>query len=383
MHLNLQLFPLLPIAFALIIGIIVGRYVTIEAWIILLILFVLTLAAIGLFRFPRIQTSLIWFNTAVIGFYLIQHPLPDVPIVQLAKQNMLEYRQLLLDKYKNNMSDKAYEVVAVMTLGEKTVLTRETRETFNTTGAAHILAISGLHLGIIYMLVTLLIRGRRWRMTSQILTLLLLWAFAFLVGMTPSVVRAATMLTVYGLLSLGYRQKMSLNVLAFTAILLLVIHPDDLFNIGFQMSFLAVLSILLFYPPFNSLLSQRWLIEHRLTSFLWGMCIVSLAAQIGVAPLIAFYFHRFSTCFLLANFVVIPCAYLILIGGMLLLLTSWSIVGAALTMVVSFMNTSLSTISALPYSSIDGLHPNLPQILLIYLLIGCFWVILQKLRPIK
>ena len=107
------------------------------------------------------------------------------------------------------MNPATYEVVAAMTLGDKTALTKETREKFNMTGASHILAISGLHLGIIYMMVSLLAWGRRWRIVAQVLTLVLLWGFAFLVGLPASVVRATTMLTIYGLLSLGYRQPAS------------------------------------------------------------------------------------------------------------------------------------------------------------------------------
>jgi competence protein ComEC len=162
---------------------------------------------------------------------------------------------------------------------------------------------------------------------------------------------------------------MSINVLAFTAIIMLIVHPHALFEVGFQMSYLAVLSILLFYPLFFHLISDKWLMEHRFVRWVWGMCIVSFTAQLGVAPLIAFYFHRFSTYFLLSNFIVIPCAYLILLGGFLLLLTSWSFVATILSAVVSFMTVSLSFIASLPYATIEGLYPTPLQVVLTYLLI--------------
>lgn len=366
--------PLLPVAISLMVGIIIGRYISLEAPITLTTLFVLTTAMLCVFRFPRLQTILILLTTMVIGCHLIQHPLPDVPRIKQAKQRMVEYRQQLLEQYQQDLSPEAYSIVAAMTLGDRTSLSSETRQAFNVTGAGHILAISGLHLGIIYMVISFLVRGRRWRVAAQILTILLLWTFAFLVGMMASVVRAATMLTIYGLLSLGYRRGMSVNVLAFTAILMLVAQPDALFEISFQMSYLAVFAILLIFPMLYHIIPAHWLMEHRFIGWMWGMALLSLSAQIGVAPLIAFYFHRFSVYFLLANFVVIPCAYLILIGGLLLLLTSWSLIAKGLILVVNGMQTALSAITTLPYASIEGLYPSLLQTILIYILIASIFI---------
>lgn len=366
--------PLLPVAISLMIGIVIGRYISLETPITLTILFALTAATLCVFRFPRLQTILILLTTMVIGCHLIQHPLPDVPRVKQAKQRMVEYRQQLLEQYQQDLSPEAYSIVAAMTLGDRTSLSSETRQAFNITGAGHILAISGLHLGIIYMVISFLVRGRRWRVAAQILTILLLWTFAFLVGMSASVVRAATMLTIYGLLSLGYRRGMSVNVLAFTAILMLVAQPDALFEISFQMSYLAVFAILLIFPMLYHIIPAHWLMEHRFVGWMWGMTLLSLSAQIGVAPLIAFYFHRFSVYFLLANFVVIPCAYLILIGGLLLLLTSWSLIAKGLILVVNGMQAALSAIATLPYASIEELYPSLLQTILIYILIASIFI---------
>lgn len=312
-----------------------------------------------------------------LGMIIIQYPLPDSEMVQRAGERMLAYRDQLLRQYQQwGIGEENYAIVAAMTLGDKTALTPDIRESFNITGAGHVLAISGLHLGILYMMVSFLVRGLRLRIVTQVLTILLIWAFAFLVGMSPSVVRSATMLTIYGLLSLGYRQKMSINVLAFTAIVLLVLKPQSLFDIGFQMSFLAVLAILLCYPLLNRVFSERWMMEHRLVRWLWGMTALSLSAQIGVAPLIAFYFHRFSTYFLLSNFIVIPCAYLILVGAILLFVMRLQVVATVLTTVTAWMRQALDAIATLPYASIDGLYPTLSQTILIYIFILLFGILL-------
>lgn len=371
--------PLLPIACCLITGILIGRHYPASELALLVLISGILAIALLLSHHPRWQTTCIWLATMLFGMIIIQYPFPDSTIVQKASERMLDYRQQLLQQYQQLSVDKeGYAMVAAMTLGDKSALSTEVRDIFNITGAGHILAISGLHLGILYMMVSLLVRGLRLRIITQILTILLVWVFAFLVGMTPSVIRSATMLTIYGILSLGYRQKMSINVLAFTAIILLVIKPQSLFDISFQMSFLAVLAILLFFPLLNNMFSERWLMEHRLLRWLWGMTALSLSAQIGVAPLIAFYFHRFSTYFLLSNFIVIPCAYLILTGGILIFLTHLSFLATVLAVVVAFMRNTLNGIATLPYASIEGLYPTMAQTILTYVLIGCIWVLLRE-----
>ena len=188
----------------------------------------------------------------------------------------------------------AYAVVAAMTLGDKSALSQELREVYSVTGASHVLALSGLHLGIIYMLLTLLLGGSRFFTFSpfHFFTLSAIWSFVFLVGMPVSVVRSATMLTVYALLSLGHRDKMSVNTLAFTALLVLIVSPLSLFDIGFQMSYLSVFAILLMVPLSERLFPVGYLMTHRVIRWLWGMVAVSCAAQIGVAPLVAYYFGR-------------------------------------------------------------------------------------------
>ena len=262
-----------------------------------------------------------------------------------------------------------------MVLGDKSALSRDIKDTYSITGASHVLALSGLHLGIIYVLLSMLVVGRRWRFITQILIILSIWAFVFLVGMPTSVVRAAVMLTVYALLALGHRNKMSVNTLAFTAIVMLLFQPSALFTISFQMSFMAVLSILLFVPLFERAFSAEYLMTHRCVKWLWGIVTVSCAAQIGVAPLIAYYFGRFSSWFLLTNFIVIPAAMLILYLSLLVLLIPQ--LAFLLVQVVNGLNSVLTRMAQLPGASIDGLHPTLTQTVLVYVVIMAVYVLLS------
>ena len=192
-------------------------------------------------------------------------------------------------------------------------------------------------------------------------------------------VRSAIMLTVYALLSLGHRDKMSLNTLAFTAILMLVVNPRSLFDIGFQLSFMAVASILLWVPVFRCAFSEAYLMEHRLLKWVWSMAGVSLAAQLGVAPLIAFYFGRFSTYFLLTNFIVVPAATLILYLSLVVLF----IPGLAylLIYIVRQLNICLAYIATIPGASIEGLHPTITQTTMIYVIIVAVYLLVLRLRP--
>ena len=207
----------------------------------------------------------------------------------------LKYRSRLLEKISTNGTDAdAYAVVAAMALGDKSALTQELKDVYSVTGTSHVLALSGLHLGIIYTLLSLFVFRRRWQVLSQMVIILSVWAFVFLVGMSTSVVRSAVMLSIYALLSLGHRDRMSVNTLAFTAIVMLMVSPMSLFDVGFQMSYMAVLSILLFVPLLESIFTAEYLMSHRVVRWLWGMVAVSLSAQIGTAPLIAYYLGMFS-----------------------------------------------------------------------------------------
>jgi competence protein ComEC len=316
-----------------------------------------------------------------------QLSLANLSRLERIRLRFLLWRHRLLDHYRQwGVTDKAYGVVAAMTLGEKSKLDTTLKETYSLVGASHILALSGLHLMIIYTVVTLFVGWRRFRIASQVLIVLSIWAFAFLVGLSPSVVRAAFMISIYALLSLGHRERMSVNTLAFTAIVMLLVNPLSLYDMGFQLSFMAVLAIQLFCPILERIIPLHIQMEHRWLKALWGLTSVSLAAQIGTAPLIAYYFGRFATYFLLSNFVVIPLATLLLYLALLSICTFWwsglqSLLVVALSYIVILMNHLLEGIAHLPGCSIEGIHLSILQLACIYLLIGSGYVLLSLRSP--
>ena len=313
--------------------------------------------------------------------------------LERARLFFLQLRHRLLVRLRVGKSD-AHSVVAAMVLGDKSALTQDLKDVYAVTGASHVLALSGLHLGIIYSLLSLLLGGRKFlrpfgskrhsrvfTIHCSLFTIIGIWAYVFLVGMPVSVVRAALMLSLYALLSLGHRDKMSVNTLAFAAIVLLMLNPLSLFDVGFQMSFMAVLSIVVWVPLLMGVFSADYLQTHRIVRWLWAMVAVSVAAQMGVAPLIAYYFGRFSPWFLLTNFVAVPTATLILWLAPLAL--CFSPFAHLLLYMASALNTVLTFLARIPFASIDDLYPTALQVAMVYVILTALYLLVVRLYPLR
>lgn len=233
----------------------------------------------------------------------------DLPVAVCA----LRIRDRLVAGYARFFDGRDLGLLSAMTLGDRTGLDVETRDMFSRTGVSHVLALSGLHLGILFAVYNLLVLSfcrRRWvYVAMSFVGIACLWLFAFLAGLPLSLLRAASMFTVMQLSVCLRRDCFSVNNLALAALLLLLVSPQSLFDVGFQLSFLAVFFIQLL--PFSSG-SGLW---HRLR----GLFVVSLAAQLGTMPLVAYYFHVLPVYGLLTQFVAVPLTYLILVLAVLFL----------------------------------------------------------------
>jgi competence protein ComEC len=397
---SLELAPLLPVAASMAVGIVVGQRV--GYWTVAVGVGGLMAALTLLLRhWPRLQTAGVVLCTLAVGWALGAHAVQQVghekqteqrlggvlQRVDQTKARFLVWRQQLLDEYREwGMTDDVYAVAAAMTLGDKSALDKKIKERYSRAGASHILALSGMHLMVIYSVVTLILGWGRRRLVSQTLIVLSIWAFALLTGLSPSVTRASWMITAYALLSLGYRQRMSLNTLCFVAIVMWVIDPLALNDVSFQLSFAAVLAIVLLNPLFYGLIAPDVLQRHRCWRALWGLTTVSLSAQLGTAPLVAYHFGRVATWFLLTNYIVIPMATVALYLALASIIGGLTGVGTAipvllLTTFIRWMNSLLAWVAQLPGSSIEGLHPSVVQTLLMYVLIGCGGVLLSLRCP--
>lgn len=373
--------PLLPLAISLMVGIVVGKYlsIAIPLW---SLLAVVVLLALLLRRWPMWQSGMIVVSFMVLGAFLMQRDLAssshesEWSRVEQSRHWFLQQRTLLLERLsEQGLDGDAYAIVAAMALGDKSEITKDLRETYSVTGASHVLALSGLHLGIIYTLLSLIVVRRRWQVFSQLLIILAIWAFVFLVGMSMSVVRSAIMLSVYALLSLGHRDKMSVNTLAFTAMVMLMFMPSSLFDVGFQLSFASVFFIILCLPLIDGPWPQDAPLTNPIAKWGWSIIVVSCAAQLGSAPLVAYYFGRFSPWFFPVSFIVIPAATLILWLSLLVLIIPPF--APALVWVASTLNRILGRIASLPGASLD-LHPSLLQIVMVYVIILAVYLIIFR-----
>lgn len=290
----------------------------------------------------------------------------------------MRMRESLLSRIHSlrGMSAEERAVVAAMTLGDKSGLTGELKETYSVTGASHVLALSGLHLGIIYFILTLLFSRRRVHAMGQAAVVVTIWGYVFMVGLPASAVRAATMFSLCSLVSMLNRDRMSLNTISFAAVVMLAANPLYLWDVGFQMSFMAVIGILVFYNPFYRCLSDRRVWGVRMFRRLWALTSVSVAAQLGVAPLIAYYFGRFSCYFILTNIIAVPLTTLIIYFTFILfaltplpVLQGWA--GEVLLRLVSWLNGGLELVASLPGASIDGIRMSVPRVALVYVIIAC------------
>lgn len=294
--------------------------------------------------------------------------------VERARLVALRYRDKILWRYGElSFGGDEYAVAAAMTLGDKSSLPESLKEAYSISGASHVLALSGLHLGIIYTMLMLFFRGRRGRWIGVMPVVLAVWAYVFVVGMSVSVLRSAVMLTVYSFVSLLNRDRMSVNTLALAAVILLVANPMNIYDVGFQMSFMAVLFIFIFMRPVYSLMPSRYLVSS-LTRWLWSLVAVSVSAQIGVAPLVAYYFGRFSCYFLLTNVIVVPLATLVLYAAVMLLpLAFWNtgqmFLASFLGRLVSALNGGVEWVASLRGACVDGIDLNLLQLFMLYVLI--------------
>ena len=231
------------------------------------------------------------------------------------------------------LEDKERGIISALTLGYREELDPRVQQSFSASGAMHILAVSGLHTGIVWgLIVWLLTLGglakpqyeqRLWRTMLTLLTLLALWVYAFVTGLSPSVMRSALMVTILEIGWLFHRHTMGINTLAAAAAIILIINPLALWSVSFQLSFAAVTSLMLV----GGWLQQHMILRNKLWQYIGGLLIMSFAAQLGTLPLTLHYFGQTSNYFALTNLIVVPAAFLLLLLGFGSLVLSWCVVG--------------------------------------------------------
>lgn len=295
---------------------------------------------------------------------------------------IVSWRQYLKDKIETHIEDsQAKQIASALLIGQKQDLDKGLREAYATAGAMHILAVSGLHVGIVYGFFFLLFRPTKmkgFKRAGYLSAIVgVIWFYAILTGLSPSVLRSATMFTFICLAQMNSRNPSIFNPLALSALLLLVYDPFLIYAVGFQLSYVALLGILLFQP----LIRKVWHPKSKGIRYLWDITCVGLAAQLTTFPLAVHYFHVFPTYFIFTNLLAIPAAFVIMSLGVPFLLFAAmpglaQALGWLLDYTIQFLNLGIFGMQQLPFARLDGLFIQLPEMIFYWVILFCiyYWI---------
>ena len=305
-----------------------------------------------------------------------------------------------IETLRNNLSQsfdihhfepKTKAIIDALILGQRLELDKETIADYSNAGVIHILAISGLHISIIYFFIVFLLKPlKRVRFGAEIqllIVLAILWLFALLTGLPASVTRAVTLFSFISIGNYFNQPKAIYNALAISAFLILLVKPNAIFDIGFQLSYAAVLSIVLFQPFYK----KFYFSDNKIAVYFTDTVLVSLAAQIGVLPLSLYYFNQLPLLFLLANLVIIPISTAVLIGGIIILFFNFTIpdfaifLGKILALIIDFMNKYIHWIAQFKNGIISNISFSVWLTIILYVVIISFiyWLYHFKSKNFK
>jgi competence protein ComEC len=285
-------------------------------------------------------------------------------------------RNYLLNTYRKfGIQGDEFAVLAALTLGYTDALQPDLRASYSATGAMHILSVSGMHVGVVYMVMLFLLSfldgTQRKKVVKTLFIICFIWVYAFLTGLSPAVLRATLMFSFIALAYCFQRKSQLYNTILMSAFLMLLYNPNFLYDVGFQLSYAAVLSILFFQPILDKLYAPN----NKLSRFCWTMFSVSIAAQLGTTPFTLYYFQQFPNYFLLTNFVAIDLSSLIIYLAMALLVMSFVpiisvVVATLLKWSLLLLNFLIVWIQNLPFS-VTHISLDLRQTFLLFLSVFC------------
>jgi competence protein ComEC len=284
----------------------------------------------------------------------------------------LQVRKTLEAAFKTHILTKREATIAnALVLGVQDDLDASLRDAYARTGTMHVLAVSGLHVGLLYGVLLFFLkhlrRGRKSRLVIFLFIVGVVWFYAFVTGLSASVLRSVWMFSLVELGLLLRRKSSVLNTLAAVAMLLLMYDPNFLFDVGFQLSFLAVAGIVLLQPLFLKL----WYPEQKLVRWIWELFAISIAAQMATFPLSLYYFHQFPVYFWVGNLLAVPLTSLGLYIGVAFMLLFWlpyanAFIGFLLKWNLWILNEFLLWLERWPYSVLEGFVITTGQVLALY-----------------
>lgn len=273
------------------------------------------------------------------------------------------------------LSGEEYDIITAILLGDDDTMEPELKADYAAAGVSHILCVSGMHVGVIYMIINFLFKPldlfKSTRAVKACILLLLIWFYAYITGLSPSVTRSAAMFTFVTFGSLMNRNTNIFHSLFASLFILLIINPLLLFDVGFELSYLAVFGIVIFQKPLVGIYTCKTRIGH----YFWELMTVSVSAQISTFPISIYYFGQFPNYFLLSNLSVIALSFVVMISGIVLLALSFirilvPILSRVLIMEIKLMNGIVHFIDKIPGSVTQNIDYSLTQMLMLYVVIA-------------
>ncbi len=293
-------------------------------------------------------------------------------LFKLVNKSRLKLSEVLSN---GDFNSQQLAVCSSLLLGDKSSMDHELQQSFVKAGVMHVLAVSGLHVGILFLVVSRLLYfmdTTKWlKLFKLLIVISVLWFYAFITSLSPSVMRATTMFSFFALGHFLGRSTNVFNTLAASAFLLLILNPLMIFKMGFQLSYLAVLGIVLIFPKIYSLL----VFKSKLVDSIWQLICVSISAQAATFSLSIFYFHQFPNYFLLANVLVLPFIPLIINFGLALFVFDMAPfirepIILFLKFIVDILIKIIDFVQAIPNSIIGLLYIHWYEVIIIYALLG-------------
>ncbi|TFH37393.1 MAG: ComEC/Rec2 family competence protein, partial [Bacteroidia bacterium] len=272
----------------------------------------------------------------------------------------------------SSLSGENLALTTALTLGYRDLLNEEVTENFRRSGITHILAVSGLHVGILSLIMMSLLSFLKGRavIIRVIISVAAIWVFAFITGLSPSVTRAAFMFSFLHAGKLVQRPVNNINSLLASAFVVLIINPTVIFEAGFQLSYSAVIFILLFYQTLYNSIAVKGVLVRKI----WSMTVITLLAQLGTLPFVIYYFHSLPVMSFFTNIIAIPSAFIILAGGLTSILTFplpfIQLIASAITGKAAGLLINLADkVSSLPFSTFETGNASLPLFISLLLLV--------------
>ena len=308
----------------------------------------------------------------------------DEKNINLLNQFLFTARQNVLDILRKNMQghDDQLSIAEALLIGYTQDLDKDLVQAYSNTGVVHIIAISGMHLALIYVMLVWIFNKipfiKRSKIIKVIFILSCLWLFSLLTGGAPSILRAAVMFSCI-VIGENFAKKASVyNSIAASAFILLCYNPYFLWDVGFQLSYLALLSIVIFQKPIYHLLY----VKNKGLNWIWALVSVSLAAQIFTFPVCLYYFHQFPTIFLVTNIIMVPLSTAILFVEIFLIAFAWvpyvgTLIGKLTWGLVWLMNKIILWFNSLPFALWDRISATVVSTIILYAFILCagYWLL--------